>query len=314
MDGGPLEVNGLSRAQEQSHGPPQTPAEAQEATPTPSAFGVPPASLLEDTPQNRRDSLFSNTSMLQSPELELLKVIQAIATCQPPKPVDTPQIERVWEEGVMEGTLLPSDWKPTRIIQDDLDQVFKETLEPTAQAKGSSEAQAEGSSEGNPAGTSLVSGYPAGYESELGSNLDVLELEAPSDQFTDFEEEVEDWFCRTRSTRPPSSYLSGKIAQDKSEQINKKEKEWNEPTAQSSTLFRHSVATIFTVLAKEVSPPPAATSASRAVGLFYDPTTEADEPIQLRCPLTSPNCLGNCQTLWQGWTPKGRSHQSEPSN
>ena len=210
-----------ARARDRSHGPPQTPTEAQEATPTSIAFGVSPARLPEDTSQDRGGALLSNTSVLHSPEPEPLKIIQAIAAYQPPKPVDTPQIEGVWwEEGVMEGAPLPLDWKPTKITQDDLDRVFKEPLDPTAKA--------EGSSEGNPEGTSLVLGFPAGYESELGSNLGELELEAPSDQFSDFEDEVEG---RTRPTRPASSYLSSKIAQDKSERVDKKGKERNEPSA-----------------------------------------------------------------------------------
>ena len=234
MDGDSPEAHSPARAREWSHGPPQTPTEAQEATPTSSAFGVAQASLPEDTPPDRRGVIFSNTSVLQLLETGPLKVLQTIANSLSPI-VDTPQIKGVWQEGVPH----PSEWKPNkRITLEDLDQVFKETQEPTARAQEetSAEVQTE-SSDGNPTGTSLVSGYPAGFEYELDSNLDELELQAPSDQLSDFDdEEVEDRFCRPRSTRPCSSYLSDKIARDKSERINKKEKERNESTAQSSTL------------------------------------------------------------------------------
>ena len=41
------------------------------------------------------------------------------------------------------------------------------------------------------------------------------------------------------------------------------------------------MATIYTVLAKEVGPPAQSTVTSRAVGLSYDPSSESEETIQL---------------------------------
>ena len=94
-------------------------------------------------------------------------------------------------------------------------------------------------------------------ESELGSDLDHLELRAYSD-FSDEEEEEEDdetegrFYC-TRSTRPVSTFLSDRIAQDKADCIVQKEKEKTESNVPKSTLFCHNVATIYTVLAEAVS-------------------------------------------------------------
>ena len=48
-DGGTEKVHSPARAQELSHGSHETPIEVQEATPMPSGFGMPPASLPEDT-------------------------------------------------------------------------------------------------------------------------------------------------------------------------------------------------------------------------------------------------------------------------
>ena len=103
--------------------------------------------------------------------------------------MDTPQIEGVWEEGTVEGATHPADWRPTKLSQDDLDQedldqVLRELLDPSAKA--------EESSEGNSEGTLLVQGIPAGCESDLGSNLDENDLEAPSNQFFDLEDDDEE--------------------------------------------------------------------------------------------------------------------------
>ena len=70
----------------------------------------------------------------------------------------------------MEGTPHPVVWRPsTAISQKVLDQVFSESLAPSAKS--------EVSSEGNPTKTSPVKGFPAGYESEIDSNLDEIDLE-----------------------------------------------------------------------------------------------------------------------------------------
>ena len=45
-------------------------------------------------------------------------------------------------------------------------------------------------------------------------------------------------------------------------------------------MFCHNVATIYTMLEKDVGPPPQPTGSSKAVG-FYDPTTQVEEPTKL---------------------------------
>ena len=139
--------------------------EAQEATSRSSVFGVPPASLSEDTPKEG-GSLFSNTLVLQFPEPAATTVTQAIAMYKPPPPVKTSQVEGVWEEGFVEGAPHPADWKPTKLSQEDLDQALGEPLDPSTKVE---ESYVE-----KPKGTSLVLGIPAGCESDIESrsNLD----------------------------------------------------------------------------------------------------------------------------------------------
>ena len=114
----------------------------------------------------------------------------------------------MWEEGAPH----PVDWRPTKLSQEDLDQAHGEPHDPSAKAEDSSEEK--------PEGTSLVLGIPAGCESDIGSNLDELdiELEAPLDQFSDLEdedeEEAEDWFIQARKFLPVRENCPGQIRTD----------------------------------------------------------------------------------------------------
>ena len=119
----------------------------------------------------------------------------------------------MWKEGT-ECVPHPADWRPLReLSQEDLDQALGESHD--------SATKIEEQHEGKPKGASLVSGIPTGCELdvETQSNLDEFEmdLEAPSDYFSDDdepfrapvqleEEEVEDRFIQTSLTMPASSY------------------------------------------------------------------------------------------------------------
>ena len=109
------------------------------------------------------------------------------------------------------------------VSQADLDRALGETQTPsTTEPSG-------------PVGKStLVQSYPAGYESdvELHSQLDYFsQEEALSDQSDEeftakgpylTDEDEEERYLKTRSTRLPSTYLVDKIARDKATRLEKK--------------------------------------------------------------------------------------------
>ena len=87
--------------------------------------------------------------------------------------------------------------------------------------------------------------------SDLLSDDDYPALKGPA-LVEDDEEPLEQdlWTC---STRPPSSYLSDKIARDKVARLDKRNRERSEiPSPHDSTLYCHNVATIYTALEDEI--------------------------------------------------------------
>ena len=75
--------------------------------------------------------------------------------------------------------------------------------------------------------------------------------------------------------------MSDKIAKDKAERIEWKEKEKSESDAPKSTLFSHNVATIYATLVDKVGPPVKAKDSAKAAGLSYDAASESEDPTQL---------------------------------
>ena len=77
--------------------------------------------------------------------------------------------------------------------------------------------------------------------------------------------------------------MAGRIAKDKAERIERKDRERAEyPSSQDSTLFRHNVVTIYTMLEKEIGLPPKQADASKARVLSYGPSSaQAEEARQL---------------------------------
>ena len=75
--------------------------------------------------------------------------------------------------------------------------------------------------------------------------------------------------------------MSDKIAKDRSERIENKERKRAESDAPKSTLFVHNVATILTTLADKLGLPVKATEPKKVIGLSYNPASDSDGSTQL---------------------------------
>ena len=97
--------------------------------------------------------------------------------------------------------------------------------------------------------------------------------------FTDEEEEPVKRYLKTRSTRPPSTFLVDKIARDKASRLDKKESEKAKSPSHDATLYRHNVATICAALEDELGLLAAQAGSSKARALSHAPVLPQSEHV-----------------------------------